>query len=54
MIRARKGVLLPASIFDYLGNNFRVGFGRRDFKEGLHQVGDFLGDYSKGRIPCRV
>lgn len=40
---ARKGVLLvPASIFAYRGNNFRIGFGRKDFKEALVKVEEYL------------
>jgi aspartate/methionine/tyrosine aminotransferase len=38
LLKNKNVLLLPASIFDYAGNNFRIGFGRRDFNEGLHQV----------------
>jgi aspartate/methionine/tyrosine aminotransferase len=40
---AEKGVLLlPASRFGYPGNNFRLGFGRRDMAEGLRHLEGFV------------
>lgn len=38
----RDGVLLlPASQFGYRGNNFRLGFGRRDMAQGLARLAEF-------------
>lgn len=34
-------LLLPASQFGYAGNNFRLGFGRRDMPEGLARLQSF-------------
>ncbi len=35
----KKGVLLlPGTLYDHPGNHFRIGFGRRDFGEGLAQI----------------
>lgn len=39
----KKGVLLvPASVFAYGGNNFRIGFGRKDFGAALGKVEEYL------------
>lgn len=38
-----KGVLLmPASIYDYNGNHFRIGFGRKNMPEALNKLREFL------------
>ncbi len=40
----KKGVmLLPASVYDYQGNNFRIGFARKNMPEALHVFGDKAG-----------
>jgi aspartate/methionine/tyrosine aminotransferase len=40
-----KGVmLLPAGIFDYEGNHFRVGFGRSNMPEALTKVGEWMNE----------
>lgn len=37
------GVLLvPGTIFEHPGNHFRLGFGRKNFGEGLEVLGEFL------------
>jgi len=34
-----KGVLLlPGTLYDHPGNHFRIGFGRKDFGEGLARL----------------
>lgn len=39
----KKGVmLLPASVYDYQGNNFRIGFARKNMPEALHVFGEYL------------
>ncbi len=35
-------MLVPGSLFDYPGNHFRLGLGRRNFSDGLGQVEKFL------------
>lgn len=35
-------LLLPGSIYDYPGDYFRIGFGRRNFPEALDRLADFL------------
>jgi len=40
----QKGVLLaPGSLFDYEGNYFRMGYGRKNFKIGLDLLDEYLG-----------
>ena len=40
---ARKGVMLvPASVFDYPGQNFRLGFGRRSLPRALAKLEEYL------------
>lgn len=42
---ARKGVMLvPASVFDYPGQNFRLGFGRRNLPEALEKLEEYLNE----------
>lgn len=39
----KKGVmLLPASVYDYEGNNFRIGFGRKNMPEALTKLEEYL------------
>ncbi len=39
----RAGVALaPGSLFDFPGDHFRLGLGRKNFAEGLRRVGEFL------------
>jgi aspartate/methionine/tyrosine aminotransferase len=35
-------MIVPGSIFDYPGNHFRLGLGRRNFVEALQRVSDYL------------
>ncbi|MEX1138177.1 MAG: aminotransferase class I/II-fold pyridoxal phosphate-dependent enzyme [Bacteroidota bacterium] len=38
-----KGVMIvPGSLFDFPGNHFRIGLGRRNFPEGLKKLGEFV------------
>jgi aspartate/methionine/tyrosine aminotransferase len=42
----QKGILLlPADIFNYLGNHFRIGLGRKNFKPGLKELDSFINEY---------
>ena len=39
----KQGVMIvPGSLFDFHGNHFRVGLGRRNLPEALSQVGEYL------------
>ena len=39
----QKGVLLlPGNYYDFGKSHFRLGFGRRNFKEGLERLEEFL------------
>ncbi len=38
MVAERGVLLLPGSLYDHPGNHFRIGFGRRDFGEGLARL----------------
>lgn len=41
----RKGVmLLPGSVYDYEGSNFRVGFGREGIAEALAKLEEYIGE----------
>ncbi len=35
-------MVVPGSIFEFPGNHFRVGLGRRNFPEALDHVGEYL------------
>lgn len=37
-------MILPAAVYDYEGNYFRLGFGRRNLTEGLEQFSAYLTD----------
>lgn len=40
----QQGVMIvPGSIFDYPGNHFRLGLGRKNLAQALARVGDYLG-----------
>lgn len=41
LVQSRGTMLVPGSIFDYPGNHFRLGFGRRDFPAGLAELAAF-------------
>ncbi len=42
-LNKRTGImLLPGSVYNYPGNYFRIGLGRRDFSNGLAEFGKFL------------
>jgi aspartate/methionine/tyrosine aminotransferase len=39
----KQGVMIvPGSLFDFPGNHFRVGLGRKNLPEGLEQLGEYL------------
>jgi aspartate/methionine/tyrosine aminotransferase len=39
----KQGVMIvPGSLFDFPGNHFRVGLGRKNFPEALERVGEYL------------
>ena len=39
----KKGVmLLPAGQYDFVGNNFRIGFGRKNLPEALEKMIDYI------------
>lgn len=45
MLMEKKGVMmLPASVIGYPGNNFRLGFGRKNMPEALEKLEDFLNE----------
>ncbi|MCX6638294.1 MAG: aminotransferase, partial [Acidobacteria bacterium] len=41
MLEERGVLIVPGSLFDYPGNHFRIGLGRRTFPEALAQVHEF-------------
>lgn len=42
LVETQGVLILPGSIFDHPGNNFRIGFGRRSFPEALSRFEEFL------------
>lgn len=42
IVRSKNVMILPGSVFDYGGNHFRVGLGRRDFPAALGLVADYV------------
>lgn len=42
LVEAEGVLLLPASQFGYRGSHFRLGYGRRDMREGLARLDDFV------------
>src|SRR6056297_514883 len=44
----KKGVmLLPSSVYDFQGNNFRIGFARKKMKDALNVFGEYLKSYRR-------
>jgi hypothetical protein len=35
-------MLLPATVYDYEGNNFRIGFGRKNTQEALQKLEEYI------------
>lgn len=46
LIDRKSILLLPGSIFDYPGNHFRIGLGRKNFKEVMGALESFLNEFS--------
>lgn len=44
LVEQKSVLLLPASIFGYPGNHFRIGLGRKNFREALENFESFLND----------
>ena len=42
LVRKQKVLLMPASIYDYESNHFRIGFGRKNMPQCLDQLKEFL------------
>lgn len=42
VVRAKNLMILPGTVFDYNGNHFRVGLGRKDFPAALARLGEYL------------
>lgn len=42
IVEAKGVMIVPGEMFEYPGNHFRVGLGRRNLGEALEQVGDFI------------
>ena len=41
----QQGVMIvPGSLFDFLGNHFRIGLGRKNFGEAIGHVNAYLKD----------
>jgi len=45
-------MIVPGSLFDFPGNHFRLGLGRRIFAEALERVGDYL--KTGGQCECNA
>ncbi len=45
LIEQKSIMLLPGNIFDYPGNHFRVGLGKKDFQEILVELDAFLNEF---------
>jgi len=42
LVKKQGVLLLPASLYDYEGNNFRIGFGRKNMAEALGELEKYL------------
>jgi aspartate/methionine/tyrosine aminotransferase len=42
LVETKGTMLVPGSLFDFPGNHFRIGLGRKNFPEGLTKLGEFL------------
>ena len=45
LIIKRNIMLLPGSIFNFTGNHFRIGLGKKTLKEGLNKFEEYLNDF---------
>lgn len=46
LVTAKGVMIVPASVYDYDGNFFRLGFGRKNMPEALHLVRDYIKETS--------
>jgi hypothetical protein len=44
LVAARSTLLVPSELFDFPGNYFRLGFGRRNFPEALAELAAFTAE----------
>jgi aspartate/methionine/tyrosine aminotransferase len=42
LVKKQNVLLMPASIYDYASNHFRIGFGRKNMPQCLNQLKEFL------------
>lgn len=42
LVNKQNVLLMPASIYDYASNHFRIGFGRKNMPQCLEQLKEFL------------
>jgi len=42
LVKKEGVLLLPGSVYDYPGNHFRIGFGRKNMPEALEKFEEFL------------
>jgi len=48
VLEQRGVMIVPGSLFDFPGNHFRLGLGRKNLAEALEQVGMYLGEHKTG------
>jgi aspartate/methionine/tyrosine aminotransferase len=44
VLRQRSVMIVPADVFGWEGNHFRVGLGRANFPQALEQVEQYIAD----------
>ncbi|MBN1682138.1 aminotransferase class I/II-fold pyridoxal phosphate-dependent enzyme [Candidatus Bathyarchaeota archaeon] len=44
LIKEKSVMLLPSEVYDYKGNNFRIGFGRTNFSEAINKLEEFINE----------
>ncbi|HTX78796.1 MAG TPA: aminotransferase class I/II-fold pyridoxal phosphate-dependent enzyme, partial [Longilinea sp.] len=50
VLRQKDVMLVPGSMFDFPGNHFRLGLGRKNFPEAIGLVGEYLHDINQARF----
>ncbi|MGE5581202.1 MAG: aminotransferase class I/II-fold pyridoxal phosphate-dependent enzyme [Bacillota bacterium] len=44
VVKEKSLMILPGTVFDFPGNHFRLGLGRRNFSSGLNRLTEYLND----------
>ena len=45
LVEQKSVMLLPSSVYSFPGNNFRIGFARKNLPQALEKLAEFIQEY---------